>query len=358
MPWTSLCITEDDVSGFERNGHRCISYADALREAQESILEQDSNAFVIGEGVDDFGGVFGSTKGLVDKFGSDRVMDAPIAETGLTGVAIAAAAVGMKPIFVHMRADFLPMCMDQIVNHAAKWHFMSGGQTCIPLVIRSIIGRGWGSAAQHSQGLHSMFLSVPGLKIALPTTPYDAKGMLLAAYKDPNPVLLFEHRWLYSLKGPVPEDDYTVSLGKAVVRHQGSDITVVAVSQSVLQAANAAAQLASQGIEVEVVDPRSLFPLDMDAIKASVKKTGRLVICDVANRNAGYGAEIACRIAEDDPTMLRAPVRRVSFPDLPTPASSTLEEAFYPGEEDIIQAIMSVMGKEPPLPYDYTKAVM
>lgn len=345
MPWTSVCLCEDDILGFEGSGHRCISYADALREAQETILAQDPDAFVIGEGVDDSGGVFGSTKGLVDKFGSDRVMDTPIAENGLTGIAIAAAAVGMKPICVHMRADFLPMCMDQIVNHAAKWHFMTGGQTCIPLVIRSIIGRGWGSAAQHSQGAHSMFLSVPGLKIALPTTPYDAKGMLLAAYKDPNPVLLFEHRWLYNLKGPVPEEAYTVPLGKAVVRHAGYDVTVVAVSQSVLQAAKAAVKLASQGIEAEVLDPRSLYPLDMDAIKASVKKTGRLVICDVANRNAGYGAEVTCRIAEDDPTMLRAPIRRVSFPDLPTPASSTLEEAFYPGEEDIIQAVMSVMGK-------------
>lgn len=345
MPWTSVCICEDDVLGFEGSGHRCISYAQALHEAQETILAQDPNAFVIGEGVDDSGGIFGSTKGLVDKFGSDRVMDTPIAENGLTGIAIGAAAVGMKPIFVHMRTDFLPMCMDQIVNHAAKWHFMSGGQTCIPLVIRSIIGRGWGSAAQHSQGLHSMFLSVPGLKIGLPTTPYDAKGMLLAAYKDPNPVLLFEHRWLYNLKGPVPEDAYTVPFGKAVIRHDGFDVTVVAVSQSVLQAVKVATRLASQGITVEVVDPRSLYPLDMEAIKASVKKTGRLVICDVANRNAGYGAEVVCRIAEEDPNILRAPIRRVSFPDLPAPASSTLEDVFYPGEEDIIQAIMSVMGK-------------
>lgn len=344
MPWTSVCINDEDVCCFEESGHRCLTYVEALREAHEMILASDPEAFVIGEGVDDAGGVFGSTLGLVDTFG-ERVMDMPIAENGLTGVAIAAASVGMKPIFVHMRADFLPMCMDQIVNHAAKWHFMTGGQVSIPLVIRSIIGRGWGSAAQHSQGLHSLFLSVPGLKIAMPTTPYDAKGMMIAAYRDPNPVLIFEHRWLYGAKGPVPEDMYSVPLGKAVVRRPGSDVTVVAVSQAVPQAVEAAARLQQDGIDVEIVDPRSVAPLDMETIIASVEKTGRLVICDVANRASGYGAEVVCRIMEDSPASLRAPVKRVSFPDLPTPCSPALEEAYYPGVDDIVVAVRQAVAQ-------------
>lgn len=345
MPWTTVCINNDDVCCFEDSGHRCLTYVQALREAQEMVLRQDPDAFVIGEGVDDAGGVFGSTLGLVDEFGPDRVMDMPIAENGLTGAAIAAASVGMKPIFVHMRADFLPMCMDQIVNHAAKWHSMSGGATSIPLVIRSIIGRGWGSAAQHSQGLHSLFLSVPGLRIGMPTTPYDAKGMMLAAYSDPNPVMIFEHRWLYDFQGPVPEEFYTVPIGEAVVRRKGTDVTILAVSQSVPEAINAANELAADGIEAEVVDPRWLAPLDMDTITESVKKTGRLVICDVANRTAGYGAEVVCRLAETAPEFLQAPVERVSFPDLPTPSSPALEAAYYPGPEDIVRAVRQTLSR-------------
>jgi pyruvate dehydrogenase E1 component beta subunit len=259
-------------------------------------------------------------------------MDMPIAENGLTGVAIAAAAAGMKPIFVHMRADFLPMCMDQIVNHAAKWHSMSGGQVSIPLVIRSIIGRGWGSAAQHSQGLHSLFLSVPGLKIAMPATPYDAKGMLMAASKDPNPTLIFEHRWLYEAKGPVPEGIYYAPLDQAVVRRHGTDVTVVAASQTLPQAIQAAMALEKDGVQVEVIDPRVIAPLDVETVIESVTRTGRLVICDVA-----------CRIAESKPGILRAPVKRVSFPDLPTPCSPALEEAYYPGVDDIIRAVQSTL---------------
>ncbi|MDR3641665.1 MAG: transketolase C-terminal domain-containing protein [Humidesulfovibrio sp.] len=344
MPWTSVCLNDEDVCCLEESGHRCLTYVQALREAHDMILASDPEAFVIGEGVDDAGGVFGSTLGLAETYG-ERVMDMPIAENGLTGVAIAAASVGMRPILVHMRADFLPMSMDQIVNHAAKWHSMTGGQVSIPLVIRSIIGRGWGSAAQHSQGLHSLFLSVPGLKIALPATPYDAKGMLLAAHADPNPVLYFEHRWLYGAKGPVPAGHYTVPLGQAVVRRSGADATVVAVSHAVPQAMQAAAALKDDGIGVEVIDPRAIAPLDMDTILASVAKTGRLVICDVACRTAGYGAELTCRLAEAAPQLLKAPVRRVSFPDLPTPASPALEAAYYPGVEDIKRAVRQTLAK-------------
>lgn len=342
MPWTTVCLTPEDGSRFTQAGHRCLSYVEALREAHEQILENDPQAFVIGEGVDDAGGVFGSTKGLAERFGQ-RVMDMPIAENGLTGVVTAAAAAGMHPILVHMRSDFLPMSMDQLVNHAAKWHFMGGGAVPIPLVVRAVIGRGWGSAAQHSQGLHSLFLSVPGLKIVLPSTPYDAKGLLLAAHQDPNPVLFFEHRWLYGTVGPVPQERYVVPLGRAVVRRPGRDVTVVAVSHMVPLAMRAANTLAEEGIEAEVVDPRTLAPLDMETILDSVSRTRRLVICDVACKTSGYGAELACRIAEGDPGLLRGPVRRVSFPDLPTPASPTLEEAYYPGPDRIAQAARDIL---------------
>lgn len=210
--------------------------------------------------------------------------------------------------------------------------------------MRAIIGRGWGSAAQHSQGLHSLFLSVSGLKIAMPATPYDAKGLLWAAHQDPNPVLVFEHRWLYNSVGPVPEEPYALPLGQAVVRRPGRDATVVAVSHMLPQAMQAAADLAAEGIEAEVVDPRTIAPLDMKTILESVARTRRLVICDVVCRTAGYGAEIACRLAEADPGLLRAPLRRISFPDLPTPASPVLEEAYYPGAGHIAQAVREICG--------------
>jgi len=342
MPWTAVCINKEDSSRFEQEGHRCLTYVDALREAHEQALNNDPEVFVIGEGVDDAGGVFGSTKGLKDVFG-ERVMDMPIAENGLTGVVIAAAGAGMKPVLVHMRADFLPMSMDQLTNHAAKWHSMSGGQISIPLVVRSIIGRGWGSAAQHSQGTHNMFLSTPGLKIALPATPYDAKGMFLSALQDPNPVLLFEHRWLYGTLGPVPEEPYSVPLGKAMVRRLGTDVTVVAVSHMLPQAMQAAEKLYKQGVDVEVVDPRTIAPLDMETIISSVSKTRRLVICDVSCRTGGFGAELVCRLIEEDPDLLQAAVKRISFPDLPTPSSPELEEAYYPDIDDIVNAILSIV---------------
>jgi pyruvate dehydrogenase E1 component beta subunit len=338
MPWTAVCISKDDSLRFEQDGHRCLTYVGALNEAQKQALSADSEVFLIGEGIDDVGGVFGSTRGLKELFG-DRVMDMPIAENGLTGVVTAAAGVGMKPVLVHMRADFLPMSMDQLTNHAAKWHYMSGGQVSIPLVIRSIIGRGWGSAAQHSQGTHNMFLSTPGLKIALPATPYDAKGIFISALQDPNPVLIFEHRWLYDTVGPVPEEMYAVPLGTAIVRRPGNDVTVVAVSHMLPQAMLAAEELVRKGIDVEVVDPRTIAPLDMATITASVAKTGRLVICDVSCRTGGYGAEVVCRLVETDSAMLKSPVQRVSFPDLPTPCSPVLEAAYYPGVEDIITAV-------------------
>lgn len=337
MPWTNAYLPED--SSPLPAGVRVRTYVEALREAQAMLLASDPRVFLLGEGIDDPGGVFGSTLGLARDFGSQRVMDTPLAENGMTGVAIGAAMAGMRPIFIHMRTDFLPMSMDQIVNHAAKIHTMTGGRTAVPLVVRSIIGRGWGSAAQHSQALHPLFLSVPGLRVVMPSTPYDAKGLLMASVEDDNPVIFMEHRWLYGLHGVVPEAAYTVPLGRGVVRRSGIDATVVAISAMVPEALRAARELEQQGLSTEVIDPRTLRPLDMDLILESVERTGRLVIADPACPMGGVGAEIACRVAESAPGLLRAPVRRVQFPDAAVPCSPMLEQAYFPGALDIIRAV-------------------
>lgn len=344
MPWTKVFLSEEDLNPFQdREALRILTYVAALREAQAQLMADDARVFVMGEGVDDAGGVFGSTLGLCERFGKARVMDLPIAENGMTGVAVGAAAAGMRPIFVHMRMDFLPMCMDQIVNHAAKWHYMTGGALHVPLVIRAIIGRGWGSAAQHSQSLYGMFQTVPGIKIIAPATPYDAKGLLVQAVKDGNPVLCVEHRWIYSALGPVPEEIYSVPFGKGVVRMEGSDVTLVAVSQMVYEAIKAARKLGEGGISVEVIDPRTLVPLDMALIEDSVRRTGRLVIAEPACRTGGIAAEISCRIAERDPGILKSGVRRIGFADTPTPCSPALEAGYYPGSEQIVRVIKELL---------------
>ncbi|HBR18393.1 MAG TPA: alpha-ketoacid dehydrogenase subunit beta [Deltaproteobacteria bacterium] len=340
MPWTKVYIDKTEYEdALDEKGLRGISFRDAIREAQDQLLESNSNVFIMGEGVDDPGGVFGTTSGLVQKYGKRRILDIPIAENGLTGVAIGSAIAGMMPIFVHMRMDFLPICMDQIINHAAKWFYMSGGRVNVPLVIRSIIGRGWGSAAQHSQALHALFTHIPGLKVVMPSTPYDAKGLLMSAVNDGNTILFIEHRWIYDYVGYVPEDIYAVPIGKGVIRREGRDVTVVAISQMVYETMKAAKALESEGIDIEIIDPRTLKPIDEDLIFESVKKTGRLVIADVACRTGGIGAEIACRVSESVVEYLKAPVKRVNFPDVPVPCSPVLENAFYPDFNSIIDAV-------------------
>ncbi len=344
MPWTKVYTDktglEDILAG---EGLRALSYKDALKEAQQQLLRNDKNVFLLGEGVDDTGGIFGSTLGLWQEFGKDRVMDIPIAENGITGVAIGAAMAGMKPIFVHMRMDFLPMCMDQLINHAAKWNYMTGGRVNVPLVVRSIIGRGWGSAAQHSQALHGLFMHIPGLKIAVPSTPYDAKGLLMASVNDGNPVMFIEHRWLYDYIGYVPEEPYTIPFGKGIVRRPGKDVTIVAISLMVYEAVKAAKILEGMGIDAEVIDPRTLNPFDDELVIESVKKTGRLVIADVACKTGGAGAEIACRVAESAHEYLKAPVKRVNFPDTPTPCSPVMEEAYYPDAKTIVEKVKEIL---------------
>ncbi len=345
MPWTKVLIDKQDFEASEKGGLRNITYRGALLEAQRQLLKTRPEVYLIGEGIDDPGGVFGSTVGLAKEFGPERVLDMPIAENGLTGIAAGSAMCGMRPVFIHMRMDFLPMCMDQIVNHAAKWRYMTGGKVAVPLVIRSIIGRGWGSAAQHSQALHGLFTHFAGLKVAVPATPYDAKGLLVAAVNDGGPVMFCEHRWLYDFKGYVPEEVYESPFGKAVVRKEGKDVTIVAVSIMVYEAVKAARELEKEGISAEVIDPRTIKPLDMETVLASLKKTGRLVIADPGNLMTGISAEIAAQAAEKGFEHLKAPVLRIGLPDVPTPAGAELEKAFYPGAADIIRAARTLAGR-------------
>ncbi len=344
MPWTKVLIDKSDLEDtLGKQGLRGLSYRDALREAQRQLLETDPSVFLIGEGIDDPGGVFGSTVGLHKEF-PGRVMDMPIAENGLTGIAAGAAMAGMRPVFIHMRVDFLPMCMDMIVNHAAKWSYMTGGRVGVPLVIRSITGRGWGSAAQHSQALHAMFAHVPGLKIIMPASPYDAKGLMIAASEDGNPVLCFEHRWLYDFTGYVPAEKYSVPLGKGVIRREGRSVTIVALSLMVYEAVKAARELAAEGIEAEIVDPRTIKPLDEEIILSSVKKTGRLIVADTGSRTGSFASHIASLAAEKAWSDLKAPVRLVCMPDVPVPASPALENAYYRGKAEICAAARELCG--------------
>ncbi|MBI1911346.1 MAG: alpha-ketoacid dehydrogenase subunit beta [Deltaproteobacteria bacterium] len=346
MPWTKIYSNKEEFEKAAAGSTlRGITYKEAILEATSRMLEQDKSVFVIGEGVDDAGGVFGTTKNLHLKFGKDRVMDSPLAENGITGIAIGAAISGMRPILVHMRVDFLPLTLDQIINHAAKWHYMFGGKLSVPLVVRAIIGRGWGSAAQHSQSLPSLFTNIPGLRVLMPATPYDAKGLLRAAVYDGNPVIIIEHRWLYDHMGHVPEDDYTVPIGKGIVRREGKDATVVGISYMAYEAMRAAEALSKEGIETEVIDPRTVKPLDMGLIIESVKKTGRLVIADTGWKECSVGAEIVARIMEESCGILKAPVVRVNLPETPTPASPALEKAYYPGVDHIISAVKKTIQK-------------
>jgi pyruvate dehydrogenase E1 component beta subunit len=345
MPWTN--VQADDRSrstGFHPGDGtvREITYREAVREALHQALAIDQRVFLLGEGIDDPPGVFGTTAGLVDIYGPERVMDTPIAENGMTGVAIGAAMTGMRPVFIHMRVDFLMMAMDQMLNHAAKWSYMTNGRVKVPLTIRAVVGRGWGSAAQHSQSLQALFAHVPGMRVMMPASPYDAKGMLLAAIGGDCPTLIIEHRWLYEQKQEVPEAPYRITGNSALVRREGTDLTIVATSYMVLEALKAAQELEKSGISAEVLDLRYIQPIDEASIVASVRKTGRLIIADTGWRICGVGAEVAAIAAEFAYDALKAPVRRVCLPASPTPASHELEKVFYPTDQDIIRTALEI----------------
>lgn len=325
---------------------RSLTYAAALREGLEQAMAVDPSVIVIGEGVPDPKAIFGTTAGLIDRFGPQRVFDMPLSENGLTGVCIGAAMCGMRPVMIHQRIDFALLAMDQLVNNAAKWHYMFDGKASVPMVVRTIIGRGWGQGPQHSQGLHGLFAQVPGLKVVAPSTPHDAKGMLLAAIRDPNPVLFVEHRWLHGVADDVPEDSYEVPIGEARVMREGQPdgVTIASLSYATLEALEAAKALSQHlRLEVEVIDLRSVRPLDHACVMRSVCKTGRLLVIDPAFESGGISGELVCRVTQHAFDSLKAAPVRICLPDHPVPTSPHLTEHYYPGPQEIADAVMRLM---------------
>jgi pyruvate dehydrogenase E1 component beta subunit len=345
MPWTTIEVEKQDKYFIDNDSEsgRVISYKDAIYEALDQSMARDSRVFIMGEGVDDPGGIFGTTKGLHEKYGIDRVFDTPIAENALTGIATGAAMAGLRPIFVHSRMDFLVISLDQLVNHASKWSYMFGGKVNIPLVVRTISARGWGSGAQHSQCVQGMLMNVPGLKIAVPATPYDAKGLLVSSIIDNNPVLFVEHRWLYKTMGSVPEALYSIPFGKGIVRRKGTDVTIVAVSYMVIEALKSAEKLQAENISAEVIDLRTIKPIDEDIIFESLAKTGKLLITDTGPKTGGVASEISALVAEKAFHLLKKPIVRVCCPDVPTPASDILEKAYYQDSEVIYTKVIDLV---------------
>lgn len=309
---------------------RLLTYAEAIREATDVCMAQDPAVTLIGEGVPDPKGIFGTTTGLRDKYGADRVSDMPVSENGLTGILIGAALCGIRPILTHQRVDFSVLSFDQLFNNAAKWHYMFGGRSSVPLTVRLIIGQGWGQGAQHAQNLHAMFSHVPGLKVVMPATPADAKGLLIAAVRDPNPVIYIEHRWLHGISGPVPEGDAAVPIGSSRIARSGKDLTLVASSWMTVQALKVSTLLAQCKVEAEVVDLRTLSPLDADTVLGSVRKTGRLLALDLGWRHCGYAAEVLARAAESLHGSLKSAPSRLTLPDEPAPSSPALARSYYP----------------------------
>ena len=326
---------------------RELSYAQAIQEAIAIAMEEDPRVFIMGEDIGVYGGAFQVTGDLVHRFGADRVIDTPIAELGGAGVAVGAALTGMKPIYEFQFSDFATLAMEQIVNQAAKLRFMLGGNVSVPLVMRFPAGSGTGAAAQHSQSLEAWLGHVPGLKVLQPATPHDAKGMLLAAIDDPDPVMIFEHKILYKMKGEVPEGRYTVPIGRALVRREGRDVTIGASAIMVHKALSAAEELAEDGIDVEVVDLRTIRPMDRETIIASVMKTGRLVCVYEGVKTLGVGAEISAMIAESEAfDYLDAPVIRLGGAESPIPYNPELEKAVVPQVPDIVQAVRALARRE------------
>ncbi|MBC7263515.1 MAG: alpha-ketoacid dehydrogenase subunit beta [Chloroflexi bacterium] len=323
---------------------REITYAEAIREALRQEMQRDPRVFLMGEDIGVYGGAFGVTLGLLEEFGSERVRDTPISEGVIAGAAAGAALAGMRPVAEIMFMDFTTLAMEQIVNQAAKTRFMFGGKAQVPMVLRTPAGSGTGAAAQHSQSLEAWFVHAPGLKVVMPSTPYDAKGLLISSIRDNNPVIFVEHKLLYRTTGPVPEEPYTIPLGVADVKREGVDITIIATSIMVTRALAAAETLAKEGIEVEVVDPRTLKPYDDETVNRSVKKTGRVLIVHEAYKTNGFGAEIAARITEGETFFhLVAPVKRLAGLDIPIPYNRTLERHAVPQEEDIVRAARELM---------------
>ena len=332
MPWSKFVPSQ-----VRFGGGRALSYKDAVREAIDQALCHDPAVFAIGLDANDRFGVFGSMLGLTHP---ERVIGTPISENAMTGVALGAALSGLRPIHIHLRPDFMLVAMDQIANYVAKWRHMFQGQVKVPLVIRAVIGRGWGSGAQHSQTLHAVFAHIPGLTVVMPSTPYDVKGLFLAAVKEDYPVVFLEHRWLYKNVGPVPEEMYILPIGRGEIKRRGDGVTVVATSIGVIDALNACEMHA---LDAEVIDPRTIKPLDEALILESVKKTGRLLVVDYGFPFCGFAAEVCTLVAEKGFHDLLAPVERITFPDCSMPASGVLEQVYHPNAERIARRIQAML---------------
>lgn len=322
---------------------RKLNYAGAIREAHAQLLASDPRVFVLGQGLWSPWYAGASLKDLDIEFGRERVIDSPVSENATTGAAVGAAIAGMRPILFHPRMDFMLLAVDPIVNQAANWLYVFNGQVNVPVVIRAVINRGGEQGAQHSQAFQAMFAHIPGLKVVMPTTAYDAKGLLIAAVRDGNPVMYIDDRALYSEVSDVPENMYEVAIGKAAVRRNGSDVTIVATSRMTIVASEAADELASRGVQAEIIDLRSIKPWDKECILQSVAKTGRLVVVDEAWKTCGIAAEIAATVATEAFESLRAPVQRVCLADCPAPASQVLENAYYLGCQDVVSAVEATL---------------
>jgi pyruvate/2-oxoglutarate/acetoin dehydrogenase E1 component len=320
-----------------------ITYREAVKEALREEMRRDERVFMLGEDIGIYGGALGVTAGMIEEFGPERIRNTPISEAAIAGTAVGAAAMGMRPVAEIMYMDFTTLSMDQLVNQAAKIRYMFGGKAKIPMVLRTQAGAGRCNAGQHSQSLEAWFVHIPGLYVIQPSTPYDAKGLLKSAIRDDNPVIFIEHKMIYATKGEVPEGEYLVPIGVADVKREGTDVTIVATSMMLFSALEAAAELAKGGIEAEVVDPRTLFPLDIETILNSVKKTNHLVIVHEANERCGVGAEIAAQVADKGFDYLDAPIKRVCGPNSVIPYNQHLERLFIPSVEGIVKAAKGIL---------------
>lgn len=325
------------------SNNRKLNFGLAINEALHQLMESDPSVMLIGQGVKSPWYVGNTCTGLIQRFGEERVIDTPVSENAITGAAVGASIAGMRVLVVHPRVDFALYAFDPIINQAANWHYMNGGKSSVPVVFWLIVNRGGEQAAQHSQALHSLFAHIPGLKVVAPSSPYDAKGLLISSVLDDNPVVFIDDRWLYKEQGDVPAEMYNIPLGSAVIRSSGNDASLVSFSYMALESQKAVDALKKEGIHVDFIDLRTIKPYDKEAILNSVRKTGKLVIADGAWKTAGFAAEIAAMVAEEAFEYLKKPVKRVCLPDCPAPASSSLEEVYYKNHTDIVKALKEIL---------------
>lgn len=331
---------------MKTKNNRLLSYSQAIAEACIQEMERDKNVFLLGLDVDDHKSIQGSTSGILKKFGKNRIFSTPLSEDAMTGVAIGAAMAGLRPIHVHIRMDFLLLAMNQLINIAAKSHYMYNGQLSVPLVIRAMVGRSWGQGAQHSQSFHSLFMNIPGIKVVAPTNSHDVKGSLISSIRDNNPVIFMEHRLLYNQKSYVPRDLYTIEIGKGRVLKKGSDVTIVGISHMVIESLRAGRILEHYGLNAEIIDPISLKPLDINLINNSFRKTNKLLIVDNGWKTCGIGAEIISQILEKNPIIKNPKIARMGFAESPCPTTKSLENLFYPSAIEIAEKALSLFGKK------------